>query len=165
MESPYDDFGVIKPFTLRVPIAPPGFFQRWRAFLWLGLALLALLAALWYLRDRPVFPDDLCYAVGREGASAPLTGRPLPEGSLAARLLGLVVERPILVAGEDKSLGRMRPVNEELYQLRPARGVHVGAVEAEDLVQTTGKLATLAVRRTYRLTGDRGSYLFRMEYR
>ncbi|MEE8524196.1 MAG: hypothetical protein V3T72_09720, partial [Thermoanaerobaculia bacterium] len=163
LETPYDDFGVVKPFTLRVLIAPPSFLQKWRSLLVLGLTLLGLLAALWYSRDRPMLPDDLGYAVGRDGGTSDLVPRPLPEGSLAARLLGLVVERPILAAGEDRNLGWVRPAREELYQLRPARGMRLEAVDGETPA-AAGKLSTVDVGRTYRLSGDRGRYLFRMEY-
>ena len=164
LETPYDDFRVARDFTLRALIAPPSFLEKWRSFLLVGLGLLALLAALWYLRNRPSFPPDLRYAIGREGGAG-MSSLPLPEGSLVARALGRVVERPVTGAGEDHTLAWVRPTDEELYRLRPARKVRVEALTAEEKIPFHRKLATLSVHRTYRLVSDRGSYLFRMEYR
>lgn len=166
-DAPYDEFGAIGPFELRLLIAPPSPIEKWRAWLIAGLSLLAVLAALWYLRDRPAFPSDLGYAVGRENAQGTLQSLALPDGSPFARLLGLVVERPIRVPGQDRILGRVRPVDEELYLLRPARGVAVERFDGEALLEEARrkKAWKLDVRRTYRLRRDKNPYLFRMEYR
>jgi hypothetical protein len=165
LEDPYDDFRVIQPFTLKLLVAPPSFLQKWRTLLLTALALLAILALLWYLRDRPAVPSDLAYAVGREDSRTGLEARPLEPRSAFARLLGWIAESTVVAPGEDRALGRVRPAGAELYQLRPARGVRVEAVEREEAVPLRRGLATLAVHRTYRLRTDRGSYLFRLEYR
>ncbi len=162
-EDPYDDFGVVKPFVLKVPVAEPTFLERWKALLLTGLALLVLAALLWYSRARPGFPPDMAYAVGREDAED-LVSRPLEEGSPIPNLLGLVAERPVIAGTEDRLLGRVRPVNEELYQMRPARGFRVEPVGREEPIPMRRGLATLAARRLYRLRGEDGSYLFRLEY-
>lgn len=165
LEAPYDDFQVIEPFTLEALIAPPTFFQRWRSLLLAGLALAGVLAALWYSRDRPALPSDLAYALVSEGASLQLKPRPLDEGSLLARLLGRVVEHPVAPAGEDRVLGWVRPVDRQLYQLRPARGVRVEPLEEGEQVRVERRLATLGVHRVYRLVTGNRSYLLRLEYR
>nr|QEO74108.1 hypothetical protein [uncultured bacterium] len=164
-EDPYDDFGVVKPHALKVPVAEPTFLERWKALLLTGLTLLGLAALLWYSRPRPGFPPDMAYSVGREDAPVEdLVSRPLEEGSPFPGLLGLVGERPVIASVEDRLLGRVRPVNEELYQMRPARGFRVEPVEREEQIPVQGGLATLAARRLYRLRGKDGSYLFRLEY-
>lgn len=171
LEDPYDDFRVIEPFTLKVLVAPPSFLEKWRTLLLVALALLAVLALLWYLRDRPVVPSDLAYAVGREGSNAALQSRPLEPRSAFARLFGWIGESAVIAPGEDRALGRVRPAGAELYQFRPARGVRVEAADRdgrdgrdEALPLRRGR-ATLSVHRLYRLRTDRGSYLFRLEYR
>lgn len=164
-EDPYDELGVIKPHTLKVSIAPPTFIEKWNWLLLSLLALLLLLALFWYTRGRPEIPRDLGYAVGREDApSLALRPQPLEERSLWARLLGLGSERPVVAPAEDRLLGRVRPVGAELFQLRPARGVHVEPFGREESIPFHRGLATLAVHRLYRLRTDRGAYLFRMEY-
>ena len=163
-ESPYDEFGVVEPFTLKLRIATPTVIEKWGRWILAGLALLGILLALWYLRDRPSFPGDLRYAVSREGSPQGLVAVPLPDGSAVSRLLGLVVERPVRLPGEDRALGRVRPVDEELYRLRMARGVHIEPTEPGAPVPLHGKLAELEAHRTYRLRTDEHAYLFRMEY-
>lgn len=166
LEDPYDDFGVIRPHTLKVSVAPPTFIEKWKGLLLGALTLLGLLALLWYARARPEVPHDLGYAVGREDAPMPsLVSQPLEERSLWSRLLGLTAERPVLAPAEDRLLGRVRPTDAELFQLRPARGVRVEPVDREEAIPLRRGLATLAVHRLYRLRTDRGAYLFRLEYR
>lgn len=165
-DDPYDEFGVIQPYTLKVSIAPPTFLEKWHGLLWSALLLLLLLALFWYSRARPEIPPDLAYAVGREDApSLSLLPQPLEERSLWARLLGLGSERPVVAPAEDRLLGRVKPVNAELFQMRPARGTRVEPFGREESIPFHRGLATLAVRRLYRLRTDRGAYLFRMEYR
>jgi hypothetical protein len=164
LEVPYDEFGVVRPFQLKVLVAPPTFFQRWQFIFVPGLLLFTIAGFLWYLRDRPDFPKDLAYAVGREDSTAGLASRPLAERSGFVRLFGWIAESAIVAPGEDRPLGRIRPVNEQLFQLRPARNVRVEALGDPQAVRLTRGLATLAVHRTYRLRTDRASYLFRMEY-
>lgn len=164
-DDPYDEFGVIQPHTLKVSIAPPTFIEKWNWLMLSLLALLLLLALFWYTRARPEIPCDLGYAVGREDApSFALRPQLLEERSLWARLLGLGSERPVVAPAEDRLLGRVKPVNDELFQLRPARGVHVEPFGREESIPFHRGLATLAVHRLYRLRSDRGAYLFRMEY-
>ena len=165
LEDPYDDFRVVQPFTLKVLVAPPTFLERWRALFLAGLALFALLALLWYLRDRPILPADLAYALGPEGSTAPLEPRPLAEASGLARLCGLAAERPVVAPGEERALGHVRPDAGELFRLRPASGVRIEAMDLDEAVPLRRGLATLAVHSTYRLRTERGSYLFRLEYR
>ncbi|HEX6160032.1 MAG TPA: vWA domain-containing protein [Thermoanaerobaculia bacterium] len=164
LDDPYDDFGVIKPFNLKVLVAPPSLYEKWRSAFVAAMALLALLLCLWYLRDRPGFPADLGYAVGREDSPAALTSRPL-ERSAAARFFAWVAESPLFAPGEDRPLGRVRPADAELFQFRPARGVRLEATDREEVSATRGGLATISVHRTYRLHTPRGTYLFRLEYR
>jgi hypothetical protein len=165
LEDPYDEFRVIQPLTLKVLVSPPTFLERWRLALLAAGVLLTVSALLWYFRDRPVFPADLAYALGREDSSAPLSPRPLDERSPLARLLGRAGESIVIAPGDDWPLARIRPVDDKLFQLRPSRGVHVESIDRDESIPLQGGLATLAVHRTYRLRSDRGSYLFRMEYR
>ncbi len=160
LESPYDDFQVVAPFTLKVLIAPPGVLDRWRALLVLGCAALALAALLWYLRDRPALPADLRYSLTR--ADAPPAAQELAPGSLLGRLLGRVVERPLAAAGEETTLGWLRPSTEELYEVRPTTGVRITGDDGRRLADRVW--TNLEVHRPYRLETGRGSYLLRMEY-
>lgn len=164
MDDPYDEFGVIKPFSLKVPVAPPSLYERWRFVLVPTLLALSLLTQLWYLRNRPVVPGDLQYSIAAEESSADLTGRMWNEPSVA-NLLGWVAERSVVAPGDDRLLGRVRPVDKELFQFRPASGVRVEAFRGHEPETARRGAVTLAVRRVYRLITDRGSFLFRMEYR
>ncbi|MFL6244785.1 MAG: vWA domain-containing protein [Thermoanaerobaculia bacterium] len=164
-EVPYDEFGVVQPFQLKVLLAPPTFLERWRALLIAGMTAFMLIGLLWYSRDRPQLPPDLGYAVGRESTTSNLTSCSLDERSAFARLLGWISESVIIAPGEDRALGRIRPADAELFQLRPARGVQVEPWNREDAIPMQHGLATIEVHRTYRLKSPAGSYLFRMEYR
>jgi hypothetical protein len=160
LESPYDDFRVIDPFTVKVAVVPPGTLDRWRPLLALAGISGLLLAALWYLRDRPGLPPDLRCAVGRAPGS--LEARNLAEGPLPQRLLGLTAERPITTAGGE-TVAWLRPAPGDLYRLRPAPGTHL-LDEAGRPVPTESGLATVDVHRPYRLQSDRGSHLLRVEF-
>jgi hypothetical protein len=164
MDDPYDEFGVVKPFHLKIPVAPPSLYERWRFVLIPSLLLLGFLAQLWYLRNRPVIPGDLHYSIAAEESSADLGRRTWNEPA-AANLFGWVAERPVVAPGENRLLGRVRPVNKELFQFRPASGVRVEALRDAESAPMRRGLVTLAVRRVYRLITDRGSFIFRMEYR
>lgn len=164
MDDPYDEFGAIKKFHLKVPVAPPTLFQRWRFALIPAMMVIGSLVLAWCLRDRPVIPGDLQYSIAPEESSADLAGRALNE-SAAASLFGWVAERAVVAPGENRLLGRVRPVDKELFQFRPASGVRVEALTDDELAPARRGLVTLAVRRVYRLITDRGSFLFRMEYR
>ena len=165
LEDPYDDFRVVQPFTLKVLVSPPTFLQKWRLVLLSGLILAGLAGLLWYLRDRPAVPEDLGYAVGREDSTMQPASRDLDGRPMLARLLGWITESAVVAPGEDRVLGRVRPVDAELFRLRPARGVHVEAFNREEQIDLRRGLATLAIHRLYRLRSDHGSYLFRLEYR
>jgi hypothetical protein len=160
-EDPYDDFHVVKPFLLKVLVEPPGFVERWRAYLWGSFALLALLAALWYLRDRPVLPPDLRCTVGRESGAA--VADALGEPTFGSRFLGLADERPVVAPGEDRLLGRVQAADEELFRFRPTRGMTVEPLTGGERLTTLA--GVLAVHRTYRLHTPDGAYTLRLEYR
>lgn len=161
LESPYDDFGVVRPFTLKVLIAPPGLIDRWGALFTLSSVLAALAALLWYLRDRPELPHDLRYALGRRGSEKDI--RPLGAGAQLRRYLGLVAERPLVAEGEETTLGWLRPADDVLYRLRPASGVRIRD-DGGKAVDLERGLATLAVHRPYRLESDRGTYRLLLGY-
>ena len=164
-KSPYDDFDVIKPFTLRLSLAtPPADFGRWP--LWTALGLLAL-ALLWYLRDRPALAPDLGYAIAPDTPQAKLVSRPFGANFGPARLLGLRVEQPIVPEPGGQPLAWLSPVDGELYQLRLARGVQLSAPGSEEPARSgiDGRLATVSVRHVYRLHGPGGVYRLRLEYR
>ncbi len=161
LDDPYDEFGVIRPFQLKVLIAPPTMFERWRFIAIPALFLLGLLALLWYLRDRPVIPPDLHYAVAREASG--MASSPFTQPAVA-NFLGIVGEPTVMAPGEDRVLGRLRPADQELFQFRPASGVHIEALDGGATPPLRRGRATLNVHRLYRLNTDRGSYLFRLEY-
>lgn len=163
LDDPYDEFGVIRPFQLKVLVAPPTLFERWRFIVIPALFLLGLLALLWYLRDRPVIPPDLRYAVAREASTAGLASSPFTQPTVA-NLLGIVGEHAVMAPGEDRLLGRVRPADQELFQFRPASGVRIEALDGGDTPPLHRGRATLAVHRVYRLNTDRGPYLLRLEY-
>lgn len=163
LEAPYDDLQVVEPFTFRARIAPPTVLERWGPAI-LGLALaLSLLMMLWHLRDHATLPDDLGYAIGREGDA--LTHRPFPAPSPWARLFAHTGERPAALPGEDAPLGWLRPAGRELFQVRLPRGYEIEPLEPGDPPIDRRRRATLAIRRTYRIRGPRGRYLMRLEYR
>jgi hypothetical protein len=164
MDDPYDEFGVVKPFHLKIPVAPPSLYERWRFVLIPSLLAFAFLAQLWYLRNRPEIPRDLHYSIAAEESSADLGARTWHEPS-AANLFGWVAERSVVAPGENRLLGSVRPVDKDLFQFRPASGVRVEALRDAESTPLRRGLVTLAVRRVYRLITDRGSFLFRMEYR
>lgn len=160
LESPYDDFAVIAPFTVKLPIVPPGPIDRWRPVLILGGILLAFLASLWYLRDRPGLPSDLRVGVGRDPSS--LESFPPAPGALPQRLLGLIPEHAIAAAGGE-ALAWLRPVDKELYRVRPAAGLQMFG--EDDLpVHLDKGFATVEVQRAYRLAGERGSHVLRVQF-
>ena len=160
-EPPYDDFQVIKPFTLRLLLDDPPPFDR-TPFIVALLALSGLLALLWYLRHRPTLPDDLGYVLIREGSS-PTAMSPLESGSWLARLAGLTASRPLIAEGREEPLAWVRPVDGELFQVRPASGVFVEDFAGDTVLLERG-LATLAVQRSYRLRTDQDNYLLRLGY-
>lgn len=165
MESPYDDFGVIRDFAFKVVIRPPGLLERWRSLIALILTPLLVLAGLWYLRGRPDFPDDLRVSLARGGSPDRLQPVELGEGSLLARLFGLVRSRALAVPGEGRRLGWLRPVDDELFKLRPVRGGVVEDPESGDRLPARARQVSLAAHRTYRLRIGEASYWVRLEYR
>lgn len=164
IETPYDDFRVVRPFRLQALVAPPGLIDKLRSPLLLGFLGLGLLGTLWYLRDRPVLPRDLVLAVGPEGG--PLVPRELDDTSPIARWLGLVAERAITVPGEDRSLAWVRPGDQEVFLVRPAdERWSIRSLDPEEEIEERKKHLVLAARRTYRIEGPDGSHLLRLEYR
>jgi len=162
-KSPYDDFDVIAPLTVRIKLASSP--MDWAAGLVAALAGLAL-ALLWHLRDRPALPDDLCYAIALDGAAAGLVARRFHDGPALARWLGLRVEKPIIPDGAARPLAWLRPVRGELYQLRLAPGVRLAAAEpGAPAVPLRQQLATVAVQSTYRLQTAGPAYWLRLEFR
>ncbi|TVQ92435.1 MAG: VWA domain-containing protein [Chromatiaceae bacterium] len=165
--SPYDDFRVIEPFVakLRVlPVRPPSLDHfPWDALWALLLALLALLAALrWWL---PRYPLPRAFAVSlwappatADGPAAPLW-QPLPEPAWWQRLVGLNPPRP-LRDGADHLVGWIKPLDQELYTLRPAPGLVVSQSTADGkltrVAPNRGGRTALSVWSDYRLAGDHG---------
>jgi hypothetical protein len=165
-ESPYDVDDVIKPFHLRAVIAPPGFFERWKGLLALGLVAVLLIAGLWFLRFRPQVPGDLAVRVGPWTAGTLPGLKELGEPSLLRRMLGLRAALPIL-DDEGKTLGWVHPVpRRHLLRLELARGMRLETPDGEPLERRGKDEAWVEVRRTYRVTcNGKGSYVLRLEYR
>jgi hypothetical protein len=169
-QAPYDDYqdengnGVIKPFTYRVTVDKPPLDLGSNVLLIILALLLPLL--LWYLRDRPTLAPDLGVAIASEDNPSALQSRALGEASLARRLLGLTLEKPIIINSDDAPLAWVRPVDGELYQLRLPAG---SRVEHADLHEpefiSDGKYATVAVNRVYLLYRPSAVHRLRLEYR
>jgi hypothetical protein len=150
LDSPYDDFQVVKEFNLKMRVVAP---LVWPWIVFSILTILGLFALFWYSRFRPTLAPDLGYALGVEGGE--LESMPLGKGSPIARLLGFVVEKPISLKNEGQILAWVRPLRnlEELYQVRPAKGV-----------TTTDVLNNVEVQQIYRLKMAQKNYRFRLEY-
>lgn len=166
MLDPYKNIGgVTEDYMLELKLAEPGWLDQWRDLIFLGLFTGSLLTLIWYTRDRPTLAPDLGYAIAPEESADQLAFRDLGTGSWLARLLGLVVERPVTADSSGRALAWVRPVDGELYQLRLAKGAVIEALDAGEPVPTGPGLAPLMVQRLYRLRTDSGAYRFRMEYR
>ena len=162
-KSPYDDFDVIAPLTVRIKLASSPL--DWRQWLLPAMAMLAL-ALLWYLRDRPALPADLGYAITPDTPSASLVSKAFPSDFVRTHLLGLRAEKPIIPDSATHPAAWLRPVRGELYQLRLAQGVRLATADTgESTVLPRNRLATVTVQRTYRLHTPTGIYLIRLEYR
>ncbi|HET9767051.1 MAG TPA: hypothetical protein VFS60_09395, partial [Thermoanaerobaculia bacterium] len=144
---------------------PPTFFEKWLLLLLATSAVLALVALLWYVRDRSELPGDFGYALAREGSLAPLLADAAPPAVPLRRLLGLAGQRPVVAAEDDRRLGKVHAVDEELFRFRPAPGVELESLTGGAPILLQHGAATLAVHRVYRLRAGDGSYLFRLEYR
>lgn len=169
-QAPYDDYqdengnGVIKPFTFRVTVDKPPLDLGSNVLL-ITLALLLPLL-LWYLRDRPALAPDLGVAIASEDNPAALQSRALGEASLVRSLLGLTLEKPIIINSEDVALAWVRPVDGELYQLRLPAGVRLENADSHEPVSiNNGKFATVAVNRVYLLYSPSAVHRLRLEYR
>ncbi len=169
LSAPYDEFDVVQPFTLRASIAPPTWVERWGKLVVLTLLALALLALFWYLRRRPDLPSDLGYAVGPWVSAADSIApsfRAFPEQGRIGRLLALVHKPSLLSSDQDRVLGRVEPVDGELYRFLPAGGVHlVEEVEATGKIPRAGGGISIRVQRRYRVRVEDGrEEVFRLEY-
>jgi len=166
LDSPYDEFQVIHPFTFKVLVSSQK-DETWATLAILLALLLAALLALARLRYRPFLPEGLGFAVGREGAGGGLRTGTLGPPSWVSDLLGLVAERPVVVPGEGKTLAWVRPDFKDLYLLRPRQGGQVEALPGPDgggkpLTASRGYYR-LSVHRPYRLKVGGESFLFRLE--
>lgn len=156
LESPYDGFPVVQPFILKALIARPSFLGRYGSLLVMGTAWLSLVAAAWYLRDRPDLPGDLRFSLTQEGQRPKL--QVLERGPWWRRLLGLVEERPLVAGGQ--LLAWLRPSRDELFVLRPLPTVHV-----QTAAGASGRAAAeIEAGRFYRLETTQGVYVLRLEY-
>lgn len=153
LEAPYDEYQAIGPFQLKVLLGPPTWTQKYSGWLAASLALLFLILQLWYQRFRPEVPRNL-----RSVSTAPPGGlEPLGKGSLTRRLLGLVVEREVVVENGNYTLGWVRPVTHELYRFRPARGVVLEGADDD-------ANGMISVNRSYRARSNRGDYQLQLRY-
>lgn len=162
--SPYDDFGVVEPFTLVVRVAPPTFTEKWAPVLITATVATLLLGGLWYLRFRPVLPEDLRIAVGRTDAPELTMSsiRPRPRSSWA-RLLGATGSHAVELPGEGRLLGHLIPNDEELFRFRSARKTHLKTPQGGSLIPPR-KTGDVAIHRTYHLSLEDVTYRLRLEY-
>jgi hypothetical protein len=171
MEPPYDSLQSVRPvavpWSLKARIAPPTFVEKYGSWLAIALGLLALLLIAWYTRYRATVPPTLRWAVAKGNSpSAPVPAM-LGDGPLIPRLLGMKVSRVayVDVAAGAWELGKVRPVDADLYEFVPAAGVTIAGGTIEDGQPGGGLSHLLAVRQTYQAkAGDRGEYVFRLEY-
>ena len=89
---------------------------------------MTVVGMIWYGRDRPYVADDLRCVLTPSGSVAPLENA-LGAGSGVRRFLGLPVSRPVL-SHTGSVLGWVRPLDDELYQFRPSKGVRIEGTDA-----------------------------------
>lgn len=162
VETPYDGAPAIEPFLLRVRFDRPAPLDRWGGLVPLGLIALAALGGL-VAHLRPRLPGDLGWAVRREDAGGEfqrgdLAGSSGPAGFLSAR-------RSLVVPGEEKLLGWVRPGRADLFVVGVEPGVTLESLDGTRPTPDPRGLFALEVHRPYRLRHGRDRYLFRLEYR
>lgn len=153
LEPGYNQFNVIKPFKFKVLVVPPTLLDKYGSLFILLALLLGLFALLWYLRSKPVLAPDLCYALST--GNGELKAMTFGPGSTLRALAGLVVERPIVNDAGDRVLAWVRPINEELFDLRLPQGAHL----------RDGDPSEIEARKEYTLSSGGTAYRFRLEYR
>jgi hypothetical protein len=155
-EMPYDTSSVMsQPLIAGVRIAPAGWVETHLSTLALSAAALVMVLLAWYGRDRPYVARDLRAGVPAGVQRSTTVATSLGPPSLLARLLGLRASRSLHTA-TGIVVGSVRPVNRELYQFRPARGVRLEPAVTSGL---------LVAHETYeaRVPGDH-LVAFRLEY-
>ncbi len=165
METPYEQADVIEPFTLLVRVPVPGPIEKWGSTILLALLAFGMVAAGWCLRGRPMLPDDLGFAIGHLDSDSGLVRYPLGPPKALRRWLFLVEERPLQAIGDQAPLGWIRPVRDNIYELRLSRGVEIDTEPPGGVTRRRRRRARIATQRTYRLRANQTTYLVRMEYR
>jgi hypothetical protein len=156
-EPPYDGYAVVaRPVAVHVLIAPPGWVERNDSRLAVATALMLVIGLLWYGRSHPYIARDLHGVIGWAKSGQTLDADALAPPSLPARALGLSASRRLL-SHTRNTLGRVRPIDAELYQFRAARGVTLEDGPAD-------RTGLLEVHRTYHLQSGADRFFFRIEY-
>jgi hypothetical protein len=163
-ESPYNDFNVIKDFTLKLRVAPPPVWQ-WYA---LSIAsLLGLIALFWYGRGKPTLHPALGYAFASVNDPNRFVSRKFEDRLTIRHLLGLTIKKPITAAeNDDRILAWVCPVKDakDLYRLQLAKGVQIeSTIQGETMIRIKNRY-DVQVHRIYRLSDQHESYWFRLEY-
>jgi len=170
-ETPYRDMplgALSDPFTVKLDIAHPDFWQRYWSLLTLLLLLLLLALLAWYTRYRLTLPPDFRAAPGAS-PQGPFTPQPLGEAPLFRKLAGLDAEFPIEAPGNQTPLGWIQPLGDDLYAFRPpadARELQqqVGA-EWREVPSADGRTYPVEARRSYRYQTSGGELrTFRAEF-
>ena len=170
---PYDQFDVAQPFTLIVSVAEPGLLQRMGAWIFFWLFLLGLAALLWFLRNRPDIPSDMCSGVSRRdprGMLTPPATRNLGEASPLQRWLGLTPSYAVEDETGSMLIGHVKPVDRGLYHFVPASDVQI--YRADTLQRGGDRRAVpmesgsvlLEVRRIYLAVTPPGEVYFQVSY-
>ncbi len=145
---PYDHFGVIKPLQVEVLVAQAPRLGWWSLLPF--LLLVGLIPALLLVRPRYALPRDLGYGIASAAHPDEFVARRLAPAHPLRRLLSRRAERQ-LVDRAGALLGWVRPEDEALFALRPARGITVHQRDGSGLAPTAAGLYLLEVHKAYRL--------------
>jgi hypothetical protein len=160
-DTAYRSLRVIDDFTLQAKLDPPGWWERWIAWILL-LAAALIAAALYMLLRRQLLPTDFDASAAQGTSTAALTPGRLVDPSLVAGLVSKQALRPVVASDGSRELGAVQPLDEELYCFRAAPG-HSQVCQEDEKgrwtlmpVQADGGIAVEA-NRVYRIEAEDGS--------
>ncbi len=163
----YEQLNVVDPdLSVRIGIATPDSLQSWGSWLTLLLTLLLLYSLYLFWKSRQPLAPDLGISLG--GGALALAPAQLAEGSFGSRWLGLPQGRPVISLSGDKEIGRVRPLDDELFTFQPASGF--GSLSVEEAGEWrpvkpgAGGAWLVTAGRTYRAGAGDDARFFRLDY-